>query len=262
MGAFPLQEVELSSKDKWLYGAQLGLEWPWQSGGRAMIAGAYYYFDHISGHQNAANDTALNYTAPQSLQKGNTLFDILNDSDPATNLYALAADYKELNVTALVELPISNYLLSLTADYVKNLGYDQQRVLAHSGYTSLQQAPEEQRLLFDPQTSGVQVAVAFGTVQLDRRGAWRAEVSYKYLERDAVVDAFTDSDFHLGGTGAKGYALKADWWFVDRSWLTLRYLSSNEIRKEKLSTTEPGKVYSDALPFGVDTAMLDINARF
>ena len=261
LGAFPLQEVELSPKDKWLYGAQVGVEWPFGDGVRTHIAGAYYYFDQISGRQNAPNNTLLNYTAPQSIQKGNTVFDILSDSDPSTNLYALAADYHLLNINASVEVPLANHLLMISADYVNNLGFNQNRLLNKVGYTSINDVAEKDRLLYDKQVNGAQLVVTYGTTQTGHRGNWRSEVAYKYLERDAVVDAFTDSDFHLGGTGAKGYVLKSDWWFRDRNWLTMRYISTDEIAKSKLSSD--GKtVFTDAPPFGVDTFMLDINGQF
>jgi len=78
-------------------------------------------------------------------------------------------------------------------------------------------------------------------------GAWRAFVGYRYVEADAVLDAFTDSDFHLGGTDAKGYFLGADYGFTPRVFGRLRYLSANEI---------------DGAPLGIDVLQLDLNAQF
>ena len=265
-GAFPLQEVELSPRDKWLYGAQLGLNLPWDNGGKVVVSGAYYSFSHITGKRNAAGSTLLNYTAPQFFQKGNTTFDILNDTDANTNLFALAADYREVDVNAMVDIPAFNHLFSITADYVSNLGYNQQRVLAQAGFDSLDQVTDpNQKLAFDKMTNGYQVEMAFGSPRTGKRGNWRAALNYKYLERDAVVDAFTDSDFHLGGTGAKGYTIKADWWFLDRSWFTLRYISSDEIKHygpQYLDAQKNPTIPSDTPRFGVDVFMFDINGQF
>ncbi len=235
LGAFPLQEVELSSKDKWLYGAQLGVDLPWSGGGRARVAAAYYYFDNFTGVRNAPDSTLTDYTAPKWIQKGNTLFDIRNDTDPTTNLYALAADYHLLDVVAAAELPVFGYKLLVTGDYVRNLGFDQAKVFALTGS------------VVDKRVNGYQVEVGFGSSQTGRRSDWRAYWTYRYLERDAVFDGFTDSDFHLGGTDAKGYILRGDWWFRDRTWVSLRYMTSNEI---------------DGPPLGIDTIMLDINGQF
>ena len=95
---------------------------------------------------------------------------------------------------------------------------------------------------------GGQTEVSFGYPDAMRRGAWRATVGYRYLQGDAVLDAYTDSDFHyIGGTNARGFYFIADYALANRVWTRLRYLSANEI---------------DGLPFGVDTIQLDLNTRF
>jgi Putative porin len=235
-GAFPLQEIELSYKDKWLYAGQLGFDWPFENGMRAKIAAAYYYFSNITGIRNSIGSTLLNFTAPLILQKGNTLFDISqNPTDNTVNLFALAADYHEANVTAGLDIPMGGYKLSFTGDYVNNIGYNQAAILARTG----QNVPKR--------GVGYLGEVAFGSNTTGRRGAWRTSLQYRYLQRDAVVDAFDDQDFHLGGTDAKGYVVRADWWFLNRTSLSLRYLSANEI---------------DGPPLGIDVIFVDVNASF
>ena len=86
LGAFPLQEVELSKDDKWLFGGQLGFDWKFAGGSRVRFGVAYYQYENIVGQRNALGSDLLDFTAPQFLQKGNTLFDIRNDVDPSTNL--------------------------------------------------------------------------------------------------------------------------------------------------------------------------------
>jgi hypothetical protein len=67
------------------------------------------------------------------------------------------------------------------------------------------------------------------------------------LQRDAVLDGFTDSDFRLGGTDVQGYFIGADYVVNPRIQARLRYLSGNEI---------------DGPPLGIDTVQLDLNASF
>ena len=113
--------------------------------------------------------------------------------------------------------------------------------------------------------NGYQMEVAVGTNTTGKRSNWRASLAYKYLERDAVYDAFTDSDFHLGGTGAKGYILRGNWWFRDRNWLTLTYISSDEITHTGaaiLQSDGSWVIPTDTPRFGVDTFMFDVNAQF
>jgi hypothetical protein len=236
VGAFPLQEIELSYKDKWLYAGQLGLDWPWQNGGRARIAAAYYYFNNITGIRNSIGSTFYNFTAPPILQKGNTLFDISNNPlDNTVNLFALAANYHEANLTAGMDIPVAGHTASITADYVNNVGYNQASILARTG----QDVPKRGVGYFGE--------VAFGSRTTGPAGSWRASLQYRYLQRDAVVDAFNDQDFHLGGTDAKGYVIRGDWWFLNHTSLSLRYFSANEI---------------DGPPLGIDVIFVDVNATF
>jgi len=237
VGVFPLQEVELSSDDKWLLGAQVGGEWLFNNQqSKFALALAYYDYQNLAGQRNEVNSNLLDFTAPSFLQKGNTLFDIRNDSDPNSNLWALAADYRELNLIALLDLAyFAPSHLWLTLDYVKNIGFDEGRVAARTGAQ------------VEGKTAGYQAMLSVGWPQLAKRGDWRLSFAYKYLERDAVVDAFTDSDFHLGGSDAKGYSLGGEYGLGDDTWLSARWLSADAV---------------DGPPLGIDILQLDVNARF
>jgi Putative porin len=236
LGAHPLQEIELSDKDKWLFAAQTGLDWRTVGGARIRIAGAYYDFSNISGVRNDFNSNLLDYTAPPFVQKGNTMFDIRNDADDTTNLFALAGKYQLANLTAVFDWSISQvYRLSLTMDAVENVGYDREDVLARSGIDA------------DERTRGYTAEVAFGSARQNAANGWRASLGYRYVERDAVLDAFTDSDFRLGGTDVKGFVIGADYSFSPKVYTRLRYLSGSEI---------------DGLPLGIDVFQLDVNATF
>jgi hypothetical protein len=236
LGAFPLEEVELSADDKWLYASQLGVNWTFDNRSRLRGAVGYYHYDNVVGRRNPLDSTVYDYTAPAWLQKGNALFDIRNDADPATNLFALAADYHLLNAVLGYEMPVfSGLQLSMFADYVRNLGFDEDEVAARTGF------------VVAGRTEGYQLEVALGHPRVDRLHAWRAGIRYRYLQRDAVLDAFTDSDFHLGGTDAQGYQLRADYGLGKNVFVSMRYLSANEI---------------DGPPLGIDVLQLDLNAIF
>jgi hypothetical protein len=236
LGAFPIEEVELSGDDKWLYAAQLGTTLAFAEGLRLNAALAYYHYDNIVGRRNPFDSTVFDYTAPEWLQKGNTLFDIRNDADPTTNLFALAADYQIVNLVVGFDMPVlDRYALSLIADYATNVGFDQDEVASRTG------------LAVRDRSDGYQLELLFGHPALDRRHAWRASLRYRYLERDAVLDAFTDSDFHLGGTDGRGYVLRGDYALGEHVYLSLRYLSANEI---------------DGPPLGIDVVQIDLNGRF
>jgi len=235
LGWFPVQEVELSSSDKYLTGAQLGLDWKASVNHSIKVGLAYYDYHHIHGQRNDINSTLLDYTAPQFVQKGNSMFDIRNDGG-ATNLFALAPDFKELNLTASWDMAAFDPVHAvLTGDFVKNIGFDRQEILQRTG------------LDIEPKTRGYEMKLAVGMPVMKKHADWQFITAYKYLERDAVLDAFTDSDFHLGGTDTKGWILGGSYGLGANTWLTLRWLSANEI---------------DGPPLAIDVLQVDLNARF
>ncbi len=236
LGAFPIQEVELSSHDKWLFGAQLGTELVFENQSALQAGLAYYSYQNIAGQRNEFLSTRYDWTAPEFVQKGNTMFDIRNDPDPTNDLFALAADYELVNLTASYDFAqLAPIHVILTGDYVRNIGFDQNEIERRTGAR------------VDERTDGWQLGLSVGWPKVDRRGNWRVFGAYKYLQRDAVLDAFTDSDFHLGGTDGKGFVLGGDYGLADNTWLRLRWLSSNEI---------------DGPPLGVDVLQVDLNAKF
>jgi hypothetical protein len=196
----------------------------------------YYSFRNTAGRRNTLDSTILDYTAPAWVQRGNTMFDIRNDTDPNTNLFALAADYTLANAAASFDWRLNaGYKISIAADYVRNIGYDEARVAARTGFSRT------------ARINGYQGEIAFGSAIMTEANAWRVAVGYRYVQRDAVLDGFTDSDFHLGGTDAKGYTIGVDYSLNRRVVTRLRYLSANEI---------------DGPPLGIDIVQLDISASF
>lgn len=235
-GGFPLQEEELSSKDKWLFGGQVGFDIAFADQSRLKAGLAYYSFSNVVGRRNALDGVEYDFTAPDYLQKGNTLYDIRNDADPQSQLFALAADYNLANLTVQYDLALfAPYHVILTGDFVRNVGFDKDEVAARIGQ------PIEAKI------NGYQFMASVGWPEVTAAGRWRVFGGYKHLERDAVLDAFTDSDFHLGGTDAKGWLLGGDYGLARNTWLTMRYLSADEI---------------DGPPLGIDVLQLDLNTRF
>jgi hypothetical protein len=237
VGAHSLQEVQFSPDDKWLVAAELGTNFRWGEAQRLRFTGAFYDYFNVTGRLNPPGSPGLfNYTAPQFLRYGNTVFDIANQADPSTNLFALASKFRLANVNATYTLGVGRYLLTVTADAVKNLGFHEAQIEANTGF------------YVTPRTTGYQGEISFGDAAVLTPGNWRALIGYRYLQGDSVIDGFTDSDFHyFGGTNARGYYVVGDVGVANRVWLRLRYLSANEI---------------DGPRFGVDTLQFDVSTRF
>jgi hypothetical protein len=237
VGAHPVQEVQFSAQDKWLAAAELGTNLRWGEAQRLRFTGAFYDYFNVTGRLNPPGSPGLfNFTAPNFLRYGNTVFDIANLADPTTNLFVLAAKFRIANVNATYTLGLGRYVLTVTADAVKNFGFNEAQVESNTGF------------YVTPRTTGYQGEVSFGDASVLTAGNWRALIGYRYLQNDAVIDGFTDSDFHyFGGTNARGYYFVGDIGVANRVWLRLRYLSANEI---------------DGPRFGVDTLQFDVSTRF
>lgn len=222
---------------KTLIGLQAGTDLDLNSQAKIRLGIAYYDYQNIEGKPNTSLfSEANNWTAPAFRQKGNTVFNIDNDGDPNTNLYALASQFELLNLTASAELGyFEPYVIRVSADYAKNLGFDSNEIEDRTGFT-LEEA-----------TTAYKLGLSLGKQTLQNFGDWQAFFSYRYLEADSVLDAFSDSDFHLGGTDAEGYELGGTFAFDRRVWMRVRWLSADEI---------------DGPPLSIDVLQLDLNARF
>jgi hypothetical protein len=237
LAGVPVQYVPLESPEsKWLVGAQLGTLLNFGAGQRLRFAVGYYDFLHVAGDKNEPDSTLLNYTAPGFVRHGNTMFDISNSTtDPTVNLFALAAEFRLVDLAARYELPLGRHTLTLSGEAVKNLGDTAEELYARTGV----HLPVRNR--------GYVGEFQFGDPLVSRFGNWRVAFGYRYVQDDAVLDSLTDADFHLGGTNAKGYYLWGELGLTRDVWARLRYMSGNEV---------------DGVPYGVDIIQLDLNTRF
>lgn len=249
LGGFSLDEVELSTDDKWLFGAQAGVDFRLDVNSSFRAGLSYYDYQNITGRRNTLDSRLLDHTAPGFTQKGNSMFEISNDSGSFGRRFGLAPDFSLLNLG--FEYVLTRYSptqFKLSGDYVRNVGYDVNGIRSRLAGNPM--FVDSSLFISDPsdkQNEGYQLKLSVGWPNTLLRGNWRASMAYRYLERDAVLDAFTDSDFHLGGTNAKGWMLEGSYGLTDNAYMTLRYLSADEI---------------SGPPLGIDVLQLDLNAMF
>lgn len=248
LGVFPIQDVNFSVNDKWLYGGQLGADWLVFNESRFNIATSYYEYKNINARKNPTFSHANDWTAPQFVQKGNSMVAITDANtlngvcdDIAGCLFGLASEFKIFNATAMFDYAgFAPAHVLVTADYAKNLGFNRQRILNEFGNSYASTDLQER-------TNAYQARVDVGHPEIKRWGDWSVNLAYRYVQRDAVLDAFTDSIFHQGGTDTKGWVLGAQYGLVKNTWLNLRWLSTDAI---------------DGPKYSIDTLNLDLNARF
>ncbi len=234
-GAFAVQEVEFSSRDKWMFAGQTILNYKPREKVSTMLGVAFYDFENVVGRANYPAFPGQNdYTAPLFQQKGNTLFDI----DPSSAIKtALASEFRELNVTGMVDLGYWDPVhVVFVGDFVKNLGFNRADVVQRTGNPDVKE-----------ESTGYQIGLAIGYPTIREFGDWKGYFFYKYLEADAVIDAFTDPDFHVGGTNAKGWIVGGEFGLLKNFWLQARWSSADQI---------------SGPPLAVDVFQLNLNARF
>jgi hypothetical protein len=240
-GGFPVQEVPLVSKsDKWLVAGQAGVSLRFGDDQRLTLAGGYYDFVHMQGIPNTLDSTLTNYTAPLDMGYGNSVSLISNSSDPTVQLFGLASNFRIADIAGQYVLPIDRYGFLLDAEAARNLGFNHTEILNLEGED------------IAPRIKGYVGDVAFGDAEFRPDWQWRAwqwqmMLGYRYVQRDAVLAALTDSDFHEGGTNTAGYFLRADLGLANNVWTRFRYLSGKEI---------------DGPNYRVDVLQLDFNAQF
>jgi hypothetical protein len=239
LGGFPLQEFASTPHDKWLLGAQTGVDWGFADGSRLKFGAAFYDYVNTRAEPNEFGSRDNDYSAPEYFTKGNSVVRISNDvgekgSDP--RLVGLAADFNIVDLTLAYDFALLDPThVIFTADYSRNVGYDRAEILRRTGDDIAER------------NKAYQLRLDVGYPKTRRLNEWNVFLNYKYLERDSVLDAYTDSDFHLGGTDTKGWSIGGNYGIANNTWLTAKWTSTEAI---------------DGPPLGIDSLLLDLNARF
>ena len=246
LGAFPIEEIESSdlnkAKSKWLYSLQTGIKWQSANKSSVRLAAAYHDYRNVEGQPNPVGLSSYDGTVPVFRQKGNNTFDI-NKLNPPNAKYGLASKFELVNLTGQVDLLTFDPVhVTVTGDYVQNIGFDANEIFKRTGNT------------YKKETEGYQLRLDVGSNSFNgpssiqvKPNDWQVSMGYKRIEADAVLDGFTDSDFHLGGTDTKGWLLGANYGIDKNAWLSARYFSADSI---------------SGLPLAIDVLLLDFNAKF
>jgi hypothetical protein len=263
MGWFPLTTFNSGkTMNRSMLGAQTGTVIKFgEKPNKFKAALGLYNFKGIEGKAEgdylSAGSSYLSSEYSSSVrQRGNTLFRINSQStNPITgtpydynNTWGLASGFKELNLTSSLDIAQFDPIhLVLTADMVKNFGYKQSDVQKRTG------------LNMDLKNSGYLASVKLGYPTIAQRGDWNITAAYRYLGSDAVLDAFTSADYGLGGTNTKGMSINYSLGLADKTWMSLRYISSDLIDSMVPRVEE---FNNPKTKFSVDSIFIDLNARF
>ncbi|WP_279360751.1 putative porin [Xanthomonas sacchari] len=245
------------SRDKWMYGVQVGANWRFADATALRVGLGYFEYDQFEGKRSSpclaptsADSCDSDGSRPQFQQFGNTLFalrdivaDPSNPNGPQLQYYGYASKFGVADLHAQLQFAqFDPVIVSVEADVVKNTRYDPARILALGPVNNL-----GNQGVFEGGDMGYALNLTVGQPKPIQPGEWNVSLGYRYLESDAVPDGFTDSDFHLGGTNARGFIVGGTYALARKTRLGLRWLSANQI---------------SGPPYAVDVLQLDLGAEF
>ncbi len=254
---------------QWMLGGQFGAEWKVNDENKLKGAIAYYDFMNMKGQLSSpcalylgATSCSTDNEAPASMQKGNTLIALRNivqnpnlppGETPDPQFFGLAYNYRLFDAKLEWDTKIADtWKVRLDGEYVRNMAYNVNNAFSApstpvNNFNNASTSSTVNEGDYKSGPTGYMFKVTLGEPDTVQPGQWNVSVTYKYLEPDAVLDAFTDPDFDLGGTNAKGYILGVQYAVAKNAWLQARYLSAREVY---------------GAPLSIDVLQLEMNARF
>jgi hypothetical protein len=261
--AATLGPTKFASRDKWLFGGQVGVAARFAPESAFRVAAAYYDFNNVQGRisspcsvQSASDLCDTDLTRPSFAQKGNTYKPLRSIIADASNnfgtinqfqYFGLVGQYRPVVGSAQLDLghfhPVH---IVLDGEYIWNSAFDRNLMNADTTINNRVGTPSGVGS-YNGGNQGWLGRVTVGNKDIKHRWDWNVHAGYKYLESDATVDAFVDSDFGLGGTNLKGYFVGGNVGLSENVWASLRWMSANNIA---------------GVPCAVDVVQVDVNARF
>jgi hypothetical protein len=274
-GLFPIYNTDLNfssttqpkyaSDDKYLYAGQGGIDWTITKDIAFKGAVGYYYFQNVQGQvsspqvaYSAADQFSTDDSRPSFAQTGNTYIALRNipatiDNDYGTinqyQYFGLATPFHVLSANARLEYRHwEPFVIALSGEWDKNLAWNYNNIVNNG-------PPQLQGPINNSGANGVYgggntawiIQLKVGSGALQKRWDWDFGVSYRYVESDAVIDGFCDSDFGGGGTNLKGYTIGGDLALSRNVFIGARWLNATGIA---------GPQYKSNI------LQVDINSRF
>lgn len=265
------QPSKFKSTDKWLVGAQFGLDLKPAKKIDARLAVGYYDFKGVEGELSdpytplAASDAGnTDNTRPSFAQKGNTYRPLRNIIPSALNnfgttnqfqYFGLATPFRELALTGRIDFNhFEPFQISVTGEYIKNLAFNAEEInkIAVNNRGPLPEESTETNVAdadgstdttnpspigkYEGGDTAWNVNLLFGKPSFEKRWDWNAKFGYRYVESDSVVDGFTDSEFAGGGTNVKGFTVGASVALSKRVKLGLQWMSAQQIAGPQLKS--------------------------
>jgi hypothetical protein len=260
---------------KWLLAGEVKLSGGVGGGIELAASAGYHRFSKVQGrlsdpcNLDTTDTCSTDGLTPLFLRKGNTLFAIrnltANTAGISPQLLGLKFGYEILDLNLGVKVPLSDAIgVRLDASYLRNLAFRRADICGGQIDTSVSAiiqpinnvttdathtavCTKTNAATFNGGGSAYRAGLQIGTDKIDVRGTWKLGLEYRYIQSDAVLDSLTDSEFHFGGTNAKGYALSGEYGIANGLALGAHWYSANEISGD---------------PLAIDILQIDLKAKF
>ncbi|WP_286743681.1 putative porin, partial [Aquabacterium sp. UBA2148] len=274
-GAFPLSEFQSDAADAWLYGAQVGAIFKPDASSQFDIGLGYYDFNNIEGNFDPMyRDTANTFSAADKSylsseykkavrQRGNTLIRInqpvaaAGSATAVAPVWGLASKFRPLTLSAAYNHQgFEGLSMRISADFIHNTGFSQADIR--------RRAQPGANIDLAKKTNAWQARAQIGSTKQELLGDWSAYLGWRRFERDAWVDAFTDTTWHLGGTNYVGWTLGGAYYVGPRTSLGLRLTSTRNLTDGRTETLSDGAEVPNlsSIRQRVDVLQVELNSRF
>lgn len=224
----PITEVSGSNADPWAFAHQIGVGVKVTEDTNFKFAASYYAFTN-------ERKTALLSTATVDsavIQEANTR---------VAGSALLASSFRIMDLTAEITTHIGPLPVALQGDFVRNVA---------PGNSLLQAAKA------NGQTTGYQFGTIIGKAKA--KGTWEAAYFRKWVQANATLSDWADSDFGNGGTNRKGHIF----WlaYAVRDYLTVqgKYFITGKLNPQLSSSAPFGATnnnFSDINRFQLDAVL-------
>lgn len=153
---------------------------------------------------------------------------------------------RPVNLSSAITLKQFAPVEALAPDRVKNSAFDIADISRRAG------VPLDG--LLSKRSTGLQARLTLGAQRIGNPGDWQATAALRCFERDAWVDGFTDTSWHGGGTGYRGWALGGSYAIDRRTSLGQRLTSSRNQDDSDRDADGPAK--RSSAPLRVDVLQL------
>ncbi|MCH6558604.1 MAG: putative porin, partial [Nitrospirae bacterium] len=191
-GQFVLNEEETEERDQWLFGYEGGFEAKLVNSKLRLAVG---FYDAINLDAGGIEEVTL--------QQFNSR---LTAGDKAA---AYVNDYNVLNLNGSFETEVAGLPVNIQGDWV----YNTAGPVSCSGTGNSVGSCDSGNVRVEDQDEGYQVGIRLGKAR--KAKTWEVAYYYKWLQADAVLSAFADSDFGDGGTNRRGNIFWIAYSFTD-----------------------------------------------